>query len=102
MPRNLAPRSKELPPGAWTAEYLRQFTSLKAALHSLRLQEQDRRKLFGTAPSFTEMQVYFDAIEQAFEALNRAKPHKRERSPFLSPGGRYSTKTLNEELELLK
>ena len=99
MAKTLSPKSKELLPSAWRSEYHRQFQSVKAALHSLRLQTADRRKLFGTTPSFKEMQFYFDAIDQAFVALNQQPPEKRQSSPFINSCGRYA-KTLDEELEL--
>lgn len=101
MAKSLQPKSKELGSGAWNQDYLRQFKSIKAALHSLQLQKENRQKLFGSSAAFTEMSFYFDAVDEAFNTLNTTKPERQTRPGVFDPNGKYA-RTLEEELGLVK
>ena len=62
----------------WQGEYLRQFHSVRAALHSLQLQSEQKTKALGPSKAVKAMAFHFDCVNRAFAALNREQPHVDE------------------------
>lgn len=58
----------------WQQEYLRQVGSIKASLHSLRLQADRQRETRGTSTSVKKMAHTFEMVDIAFQALNTPEP----------------------------
>ena len=71
----------------WQGEYRRQLYSIRAALHSLRLQGEKQRQARPTSRATKNMAFWFDTVEQAFQLLNQTEPNT-ETDPLAPPGRR--------------
>ena len=71
----------------WKQEWFRQFHSIKAALHSLRRQTDQRREGKTHTKAVKEMEHWFGLVDEAFAVLNTSEP-KTEDGMVLGPKGR--------------
>ena len=73
----------------WRQEWMRQFHSIKTALHGLRLQTEQRRNGKATAKSIREMEHWFGLVDEAFAVLNTPEPEtEADYGMVLGPKGR--------------
>ena len=89
----------------WTKDYRRQFLCIRAALHSLQLQQEERRIKNANSSVLQNMLHDFESVDIAFEALNREETkHRPSEDEDCIPARRkpQRKKTLEEELGLAK
>lgn len=72
----------------WRQEWMRQFFAVKTALHSLRLQTEQRREGKATSKAVKEMAFYFELVNEAFAVLNRDEPQPTSEDFIPGPGRR--------------
>ena len=72
----------------WQGEYCRQLLSIKAALHSLKLQTDEHRKLRGHTRAVKQMAHTFEMVDSAFKALNTPEPEIEADGLVSGPKGR--------------
>jgi len=73
----------------WQAEYRRQLLSIKAALHSLKLQTDQRRNEKPVSRAVKQMAHQFEMVDIAFKALNTPDPEDNvDPGVILGPKGR--------------
>lgn len=70
----------------WRGNYLRQLTSIKCALHSLRVQTQEMRAQQRQPKSVQAMEHTFAAVEAAFQALHTPEPKTKDSDADFIPG----------------
>ena len=72
----------------WQREWMRQFHSIKTALHSLRRQADQRREGKTHTKTVKEMSFHFGLVDEAFAVLNTSEPKSETDGLDLGPKGR--------------
>lgn len=69
----------------WEKNFLAQFTNVKCALHSLRLQAKERETTHARTQAYQRMVHTFEMLEIAFQALNTPEPRSDSNTDELIP-----------------